>query len=108
MLARIQQILVLTLFAGAVIAFVAGARPGDVWIGPAFLALVVVGYAGVLAFEFCLLRRSYAGDDPERPTLRQVLRAWTVEALVAPRVFLWHQPFRSAREPDHLPADARG
>jgi triacylglycerol lipase len=108
MLARIQQIVVLTLFGAAVVAFIVGAASGHPWIGPAFLALVVTGYAGVLAIEFWLLRRSYAHDDAERPRVGELLRAWAVEVLVAPRVFLWHQPFRSASEADHLSADAHG
>jgi triacylglycerol esterase/lipase EstA (alpha/beta hydrolase family) len=78
------------------------------WLGFAFIALMIGGYAGVLAIEFWLLKRSYARDDPERPRAGQLLRAWSVEVLVAPRVFLWRQPFRSAREPDHLPANSRG
>jgi triacylglycerol lipase len=30
------------------------------------------------------------------------VRAWAAELVAAPRVFLWHQPFRSASEPDRL------
>jgi triacylglycerol lipase len=108
MLARIQQIIVLTLLGGVVLAFILGARSGHAWLGPGYMAIVVAGYAGGLAIEFWLLRRSYAPDDAERPRIRQLLRAWAIEALVAPRVFLWHQPFRSATEANHLPADAAG
>jgi len=107
-LARIQQIIVLTLFGGAVAAFIVGAQWGHAWTGPGFVVLVVTGYVGVLGIEFWLLSRSYARDDAERPRIGQLLRAWAIEMLVAPRAFLWQQPFRSASEPDHLPVDARG
>ena len=73
-----------------------------------YVALVLLGYAAVLAIEFAWLRMSYA-DDPTMPGRRfaQLVRAWTRE-VHAPRVFLWRQPFRSASEPDHLPATAQG
>ena len=107
MLARIQQLIAFTLFCAAIGAFVLGgsARP---WLGPVFVGLVVAGYLGVLATEFWLLRRSYATKDVARPRMAQLVRAWAVESLAAPRVFLWQQPFRGASEPDHLPPDARG
>jgi triacylglycerol esterase/lipase EstA (alpha/beta hydrolase family) len=108
MLARIQQLIVLTLVCSAIAAFAMAARADRAWLGFAFVVFVVGAYGGVLASEFWLLRRSYAPDDPERPRAGQLLRAWAVEVLVAPRVFLWRQPFRSASEPDHLPSNARG
>jgi triacylglycerol esterase/lipase EstA (alpha/beta hydrolase family) len=108
MLARIQQSIVLALVCCAIAAFAIATRVDRAWLGFAFVALVTGGYGSVLAAEFWLLRRSYARDDPERPRPGQLLRAWAVEVLVAPRVFLWRQPFRSAHEPDHLPANARG
>ena len=46
-----------------------------------------------------------------RPTGRrcgQLLSAWCQECLIAPRVFLWRQPFRSAAIADSVPAAARG
>ena len=47
-------------------------------------------------------------DSPDRPTIGQLLSAWGEEVLIAPRVFLWRQPFRSAAIADSVPADARG
>ena len=47
-------------------------------------------------------------DSPDRPTIGQLLSAWCDEVLIAPRVFLWRQPFRSAAIADFVPADARG
>jgi predicted alpha/beta hydrolase family esterase len=108
MLARIQRLIVLTLVCSVIAAFAAALRADRAWLGLVFVALVIGGYAAVLAAEFWLLRRSYAADDPERPRPGQLLHAWAVEVLVAPRVFLWRQPFHSTREPDYLPANARG
>ena len=108
MLARIQQFIALTLLALAIAASAIGALSGSPWVGPGFVALVLIGYAGVLAIEFAWLRASYAEGDDACPTFSQLLRAWIREVLAAPRVFLWRQPFRSRSEPDHLPATAHG
>ncbi|MEO5882391.1 MAG: alpha/beta fold hydrolase [Caldimonas sp.] len=66
------------------------------------------GYVAVLGMEFCWLRASYAKASPDRPTIRQLLSAWRDEALIAPLVFLWRQPFRSMAIPDSIPAHAQG
>jgi len=108
MLARLQQFIAATLLALTITAAAVGATVGPPWLAPAFLALVLIGYGAVLAMEFAWLRTSYAADDAARPTAAQLLRAWVLEVLAAPRVFLWRQPFRSQREPDHLPRGARG
>jgi triacylglycerol lipase len=80
-------------------------RPG--W-AAAGAALIVGGYALVLALEFALLRLAHGDDPTPRATPAQLLRAWWGEVRAAPRVFCWRQPFRSRRWPDHLPAAARG
>ena len=108
MLARLQQAIAASLLALAVAAVLIGASVGAPWLGPAFVALVLVGYAGVLAIEFAWLRASYANGDDARPTFAELTRAWMLEATAAPRVFLWRQPFRWRSEPDHLPAGAHG
>jgi len=108
MLARIQQSIVLTIAFAGLAAAIVGAQSGRPWFGAAVVAIAITGYLSAIAFEFGLLHRSYAADDPERPSVRELARAWATEVLVAPRVFLWNQPFRSARHPDHLPAQARG
>src|SRR6185369_14983539 len=108
MLARIQQSIVLTIAFAGLAAAIVGAQSGRAWFGAAVVAIAITGYLSAIAFEFWLLHRSYAADDPERPSVRELARAWATEVLVAPRVFLWNQPFRSARHPDHLPAQARG
>jgi len=108
MLARIQQTIVLIIACATLLAWAVGAQTGRGWLGAAVIVVAIVGYLGAIAFEFWLLRRSYSPLDRERPRIADLVRAWTHEVLVAPRVFLWNQPFRSAREPDHLPARARG
>jgi len=108
MLARVQQLIAATLLALTIAAAAIGATVGPTWLAPAFVALVLVGYLGVLAIEFAWLRTSYGAADPARPTVGQLVRAWALEVVAAPRVFLWRQPFRWKTEPDHLPIAARG
>ena len=108
MLARIQKLIVFTIVVavvgGAVLAYSSG-RPAWALAVP---VLVAAGYAAALGFEFYWLRASYAKDSPDRPSLGQLFSAWLAETLVAPRVFLWRQPFHAAAIPDFLPADAQG
>jgi len=100
MLARLQKFATFSLLA-FVLAWLGYflARGAFAWatVGP---AIVVVGYAGVLALEFCLLYRSYPQGAPHRPRFGQLARACVSEAAVAPCVFLWRQPFRSKSIPD--------
>lgn len=108
MLARIQQLIVfmivVAMVGGAVAAFAAG-RPAWSLAAP---LLLVGGYAGALGLEFWWLRASYAGASPDRPTIAQLLAAWRDETLIAPRVFLWRQPFLSSAVPDFVPGDVQG
>ena len=108
MLARIQQLIVLVIVAivvgGAVVAFERG-RPGWALVAP---LLFVGGYMTALAIEFAWLRTSYEPGSSDRPTMHQLICAWFEEALIAPQVFGWRQPFRSAAVPDFLPDAARG
>ena len=108
MLARLQQATTLSLIALAV-AWAAwfGAQGRVVW-ALAGALLVLFGYALFLAFEFVLLAMTHGDDPSPRASLRELLRAWSGEVLVAPRVFCWRQPFRSKAEPDWLPASAQG
>lgn len=102
MTTRIQKLLVIgcmVLALGiALLEFLAG-RPLRAIGG---LAAITAGYAGVLTLEFWLLWRSFDPADAMRPTPPELVRAWARELFGAPVVFLWRQPFRSRREPDHL------
>jgi len=108
MLARIQKIIVLSIvvavLSGAIVAFAVG-RPAWALTAP---LLIAAGYAAALGIEFFWLRASYAEQSPDRPRFDQLLGAWVAESLVAPRVFLWRQPFRSTAVADFVPGDARG
>jgi pimeloyl-ACP methyl ester carboxylesterase len=108
MLARLQQFIVAALLMLTIAAIAVGAKTGAPWVGPAFVMLVIVGYGLVLAIEFTCLRASYAEGDDARPRWPELVHAWMLEAMAAPRVFLWRQPFRSRSEPDHVPPQAHG
>jgi len=66
------------------------------------LVLIAAPHAGVLAFEFVLLRRYGRPEPAPAPTLGETARAWWGEVRTGWAVFGWRQPFRSAAEPDHL------
>ena len=103
MLARLQKFITISLVCCAVAWaawFVALGRP--LWAGLGAL-LILFGYALFLGAEFVLLHFVQKGDVAPRPSVSQLVRAWFNEAITAPRVFLWRQPFRSDVEPDRLP-----
>jgi triacylglycerol esterase/lipase EstA (alpha/beta hydrolase family) len=108
MLARLQRAITLgSLLLAALWAWVWTNSGHPAW-GAAGSAILVGGYALVLALEFALLNRAH-GDDPTlRATPMQLLRAWWGEVRAAPAVFCWRQPFRSQRWPDLLPPEAQG
>ena len=108
MLARIQQSIALTLLAGLLASVAVGWVTDRPWVPLAYGALALSGYAGALAAEFTWSFRSYEADDPRRPSVSQLARAWAAESATAPQVFLWRQPFRSCRYPDYLPDAGRG
>ncbi len=66
--------------------------------------LLTLGYAGVLAFEFLLVRATSLndGDGIPRATWSELFGAWVNEVLVAPQVFCWRQPFFADRFPDKV------
>ena len=108
MLARLLQgvvaFVLLLAAAGAAWAWQQG-RPG--W-AVAWAVFVLGFHAWVMALEFVLLRLAHGADPAPRASPAQLLRAWAHEAIMAPVIFGWRQPFRSRAEPDHLPPDARG
>ena len=108
MLARLQQVLTLGALLLALLWALMFLNAGHAAWALGGVLLVIGGYAGVLAFEFCLLRWLHGDDPAPRAAARQLLRAWWGEVLSAPRVFCWRQPFRSQRFPDHLPPEAGG
>ncbi len=108
MLARIQKFLVFliaaTVAGGAAIAFTIG-RPGWALVAP---LLIACGYLVALGLEFRWLSASYPKVSVDRPNFGQLLSAWCQELMVAPKVFLWRQPFLSAAIADVVAADSKG
>ncbi|MEP7302725.1 MAG: alpha/beta fold hydrolase [Caldimonas sp.] len=107
MLARLQQLIVFGL-----VAAIAGWTGYVLHLGHSVWAFggafaIAGGYAVVLGVEFCLLENSYAKDAKNRPSTRQLITSWRDEVLIAPRVFLWRQPFRSRAIPDRPAAPGK-
>jgi hypothetical protein len=106
-LARLQKFVSMSLLCAAAawaIGFAGAGHP--IWAAMGALT-ILLGYALFLAAEFAALYFVQSADAAPRPSVRQLTAAWWNEALTAPRVFLWRQPFRSTAEPDHLPPAAR-
>ncbi|HUR90089.1 MAG TPA: alpha/beta fold hydrolase [Ramlibacter sp.] len=102
-LARLQQAIVVALFAAAA-SWIAWRWPHSPMSAIAGAVAIVFGYSIFLALEFFLLKT--VGNDPHVPPLRwrDAFRAWWGETVTTPRVFFWRQPFRWNAEPDQLTA----
>jgi pimeloyl-ACP methyl ester carboxylesterase len=106
MLARLQQLVTLSLLAAA------GCWLAVWWGSSALVALsgfmvIALGYSLFLAMEFLALH-SLNLEDPAGPARwGELVRAWWGETRTAPRVFCWRQPFRSQTIPDFLPKNDR-
>jgi triacylglycerol lipase len=87
----------------------AGVARGETLWGLFGFGAIVTVHTWTIAIEcaWAAFARGRAEPGP-RPTGRHWLAAWWSEAVVAPKVFFWRQPFAHAREPDHLPSDAMG
>jgi hypothetical protein len=99
MLARLQQVLVLNLL------LLAGLWLALTWARSPVLALggllvLTFGHALFLALEFAAAHHLNRQDPVPRAGVRMLLRAWWLEVLVAPQVFLWRQPWRWNAVPD--------
>ena len=101
MLARIQQFIVISIAGLAIIWIVLtwGDSPTLTGLG---LLLVFLGHAAFLALEFAVAYRVNRHDPAARAGVLLLIRAWIGEALTAPRVFGWQQPFRWNAIPDCL------
>ena len=108
MLARLQQLMAFSLIAAISVWSTYVVRLGyPVWALWGAIA-IAGGYAAVLGLEFLMLGKSYADDAANRPSIVQLISSWRDEVLLAPRVFLWQQPFRSNAIPDLLTPELRG
>lgn len=100
MLARLQRwMVILTALAvcGWLAAWWPQGRPGVAIAGALAIGF---GYTLVLALEFALMALLHGRDPTPRAGPAELLRAWLGECVVAWRVFVWRQPFRSQRHPD--------
>jgi triacylglycerol lipase len=105
MLARLQRFTTLSLiFWAGLWAAWAISKGQPLW-AAAGAALVLLGYAAILAVEFVWMHQQNRDDQAPRATILQVFRAWWQEVITAPLVFCWQQPFRSQRFAD-TPLDA--
>lgn len=107
MLARLQQFITLGLLSTAIAWAAWCVQRGQTTWAWAGAALLVFGYALFLAFELVLVWFVHGHDPAPKASPAQLFKAWWAEVLAAPRVFCWQQPFRSRREPDHLPASTK-
>lgn len=101
MLARIQQLTVAA-WLGLVLLWLTS----DFWHSLTWTLVALLlffGHAAFLLVEFALSRWHNRLDPAAQANLGTLLRAWLLEAQVAPRVFAWQQPFRSRVWADHLP-----
>ena len=103
MLARLQQCLTVTLLVSSTMWLVAFYDHSPVMAMSGFL-IIIFGYVGVLGLEFLLVRQINKTDPTPPATAGELFSAWIGEALVAPRIFCWHQPFRASAVPDNLNA----
>ncbi len=63
-------------------------------------ATITAGYALVLGIEWYVVRLVHGNDATPKPDLSECFWAWWQEFHVAPRVFMYRQPFRWRRLPD--------
>ena len=108
MLARLQQLITVSLVCAATAWAVYCVQSGRPAWGGFGAALILAGYAVFLGVEFLLLAWVQEAEPVPPPTPTDLLRAWWGEVLSAPLVFFWRQPFRSMSEPDHLEVSATG
>jgi len=105
MLARLQKILALTMLLLG-IGWVAWALPVSMALALTGVLVLALGHAVFLAIEFVMVYVVNRRDSVPYAGFIAMVRAWVGECIMAPRVFLWRQPFRSHAVPDSLAADA--
>lgn len=98
-MARLQQ----GIAAGAVLllgAWVGFSWERPWWVVGAGAALILFGYAWVLAIEFLAVAWVNRRDPAPQAGFFRLLGAWWREVCTAPKVFSWRQPFCWQRFPD--------
>jgi pimeloyl-ACP methyl ester carboxylesterase len=69
---------------------------------------IAMAYSVFLALELVALRTIGSRDPAPPPGCVDLLRAWAKEAIFAPMVFGWRQPFRWRQVPDRLECGSPG
>ena len=105
MLARLQQLLTFSILATS-LGWLAWFYKTAPWLAWAGFFVILLGYIAVLGLEFLLVRHINKTDPTPPATLTELLQAWVGEALIAPRIFCWRQPFRLDAFPDNSVADS--
>lgn len=95
MLAHIQRIFTVFLLGSALAWFAIFWQQDHLFAASFGACLILIAYGLFLAGEFFLLWRFRRLSDSTDPTVRDLFTAWFGEVMVAPKVFLWRQPFRS-------------
>jgi len=110
MLSRLLKLTTFALLGAAIFWGVWFSRAGSPLLAGIGVLLIVFGYTAPLALEFFAVWCVHGDDASPKATAMQLLKSWWNEALTMPRVFCWHQPFRSDVVPDFLSAEstARG
>jgi predicted alpha/beta hydrolase family esterase len=105
MLAHLQRFITFILLAATVgwLLFFWRSAPALALLGSLTIALT---YTAIFALEFLLSSLINKSDPSPRPTFTQWLAAWAGEAVTAPKVFCWWQPFRSNALPDNITPQA--
>ena len=101
MLARLQQFITFCLV-GSSLAWLAWFYKTAPWLAWSGFLLILLGYIAVLGIEFLLLKHINKSDPTPIAARSELLQAWLGEALIAPRIFCWRQPFRFNAFPDNL------
>jgi pimeloyl-ACP methyl ester carboxylesterase len=101
MLANLQRLITLTLVAAAGAWLWHFHRSAPLVAVTGFL-VIAFGYTVFLGLEFLLLKSINRSDPAPQPTWHELFRAWVGEALTAPQVFCWRQPFRANAVADRL------
>jgi pimeloyl-ACP methyl ester carboxylesterase len=102
MIARIQQTIALFILAGLT-SWIWHILPDISRIYMPFLAVVFV-YIAYLAILFIVIHHLNRNDPEARASLWELMLACLREAITAPRVILWRQPFRTHAIADHVPS----
>jgi triacylglycerol lipase len=99
-IARLQRWLTLGVLALALGLAWAAWRAGRPALAAGIVALALTAHGAVLAIEFVLMHAVNRADPAPGAAMGALLRAWASEALHAPLVFCWRQPFRSRQVAD--------